>query len=245
MDALTPTPVPPAAHGLTAPNLALSLPALAGGADCWNKIGVTGDGSCAELSAVIHCRNCPVYSAAGARLLDRERPVNYQKYWTDYFARERKRINPARQSAVIFRVGTEWLALSTGSFLEVTDPRPIHTLPHRRNGIVLGLTNVRGQLLVCISLARLLGMERTLPPARRGPQNERLMVLDYQNSLVTFPVDDVPGVRRFHPEDLHPAPATVSRAHPGITRSILMWEDHKVGCLDEELLFAAINRSLA
>ena len=237
--------MPAAVGGLTPSNAALSLPALADGADCWNKIGVTGDGSCGELATVIHCRNCPVYSAAGARLLDRERPVDYQKYWTDYFARERKGINPARQSAVIFRVGNEWLALSTGSFLEVTEPRPIHTLPHRRNGIVLGVTNVRGQLLVCISLARLLGMERTLPPARPGPQNERLMVLEHQNSLVTFPVDDVQGVRRFHAEDLHPAPATVSHANPGITRSILMWEDHKVGCLDEESLFAAINRSLA
>ncbi len=223
----------------------MSLQILADGADCWNKIGVSGDGSCGELAAVIHCRNCPVYSAAGARLLDRERPVDYQKYWTDYFARERKGVAPARLSAVVFRVGNEWLALSTGSFLEVTEPRPIHSLPHRGNGVVLGLTNVRGQLLVCLSLARLLGMERTLPPARRGPQNERLMVLDYQNSLVTFPVDDVHGVRRFHAEDLHPAPATVSRANPGVTRSILLWEDRKVGCLDEESLFAAINRSLA
>ncbi len=34
--------------------------------DCWNRIGVRGDGSCPELKRHIHCRNCPVYSAAAA-----------------------------------------------------------------------------------------------------------------------------------------------------------------------------------
>ena len=36
--------------------------------DCWNKIGVRGDASCAELERHIHCRNCPTYSAAAVRL---------------------------------------------------------------------------------------------------------------------------------------------------------------------------------
>jgi chemotaxis-related protein WspD len=245
MDALKPTPEPAAANGLLRPEIALSQRPPDEGEDCWNKIGVSGDGSCGELAAVVHCRNCPVYSAAGLRLLDRERPVDYQKYWTDYFAREKKNPAAGRLSAVVFRVGDDLLALSTRCFLEVTEPRPIHTLPHRRNGVVLGLTNVRGQLLVCVSLARLLGMERARPPARPGPSNARLLVLENQDRLVTFPVDDVQGVRRFSPEDLHPAPVTVSRANPAVTRSILMWQDRKVACLDEDSLFAALNQSLA
>jgi len=217
----------------------------AGTVDCWNKIGVNGDKSCRELSSVVHCRNCSVYSAAGMLLLDRTRPLDYQKYWTDYFAREKKSAAQARLSAVIFQVGTEWLALSTGTFLEVAEPRPIHTLPHRRNGIVLGLTNVRGQLLVCISLGRLLGIERGVPLPCSGAQSQRLMVIELQGATATFPVDEVHGVHRYHPEDLHPAPSTLSRSNPGVTRSILMWKGRKVGCLDEESLFAAVNRSLS
>ena len=44
-----------------------SIPfARAGLNDCWNKIGVRGDGSCPELARHVHCRNCPVYSASAA-----------------------------------------------------------------------------------------------------------------------------------------------------------------------------------
>jgi chemotaxis-related protein WspD len=28
--------------------------------DCWNRIGVRGDGSCRELEQHIHCHNCSV-----------------------------------------------------------------------------------------------------------------------------------------------------------------------------------------
>ena len=38
-------------------------------ADCWDKIGVSGDRSCADLEAYIHCRNCPVYAKAALQLL--------------------------------------------------------------------------------------------------------------------------------------------------------------------------------
>jgi chemotaxis-related protein WspD len=216
-------------------------PSTTEGMDCWNQIGVAGDGSCPDLSVAIHCRNCPVYSAAGMRLLDRERPLDYQKHWTDYFSREKKSAAPARQSAVIFQVGAEWLALPTRAFVEVTEARPIHTLPHRRNGFVLGLTNVRGQLLVCISLGKLLGVERGSAPA----MSSRLMVLDCQGGLVAFPVQDVHGVHRFHPDELVPAPAMLARGNSGLTRSMLTWKGRKVGCLEEEALTGAINRGLA
>jgi len=213
-------------------------------ADCWNKIGVSGDKSCAELPSVVHCRNCPVYAAAGLRLLDRQRPLDYQRYWTGYFAREKKSAAQARLSVVIFQIGGEWLALPTGVFQEVAEPRPIHTLPHRRNGVVLGLTNIRGQLLVCVSLARLLGIERRALPFS-SVQSQRLMVIESQGNSVAFPVDDVQGVHRFHLEELHPAPPTLTRSATSPTRSILPWKDRRVGCLDEETLFAALNRSLS
>src|SRR2546423_6970639 len=81
---------------------------------CWLEIGLYGDGSCPELQKHIHCRNCPVYSSAGVRLLDRPLPEGYRGEWTAHFAREKqKQIPPARTSAVIFRVHSEWLALPT------------------------------------------------------------------------------------------------------------------------------------
>ncbi len=191
---------------------------------------------------MVHCRNCQVYSAAGMRLLDREPPADYRRYWTEYFSAERKRAAPGRISAVIFRLGTEWFALSTRAFQEVTERRAIHSLPHRRNGIVLGLTNVRGELLVCVSLGKLLGLGHDDPP---DEPCKRLVVAEWQGNLLTFPVNEVHGVHRFHPEDLQEVPATIARANPGLTQAILTWKNRKVGCLDEESLFSTINRSLA
>ena len=121
---------------------------------CWNGIGVYGDGSCAELKKFIHCRNCGVFSAAAHRLLDRPLPEAYRQEWTRHFAQIEKVQPPARKSAVVFRLKAEWLALPTHAFQEVGERRPIHSLPHRRDGIVLGLVNVRGELLVCVALDR-------------------------------------------------------------------------------------------
>jgi chemotaxis-related protein WspD len=237
-----PRPDQTAANGLPATVPSAPVPATAENFDCWNRIGVYGNGSCPELAAVVHCRNCQVYSAAGTRLLERAPPADYQRYWTEYFSAERKRAAPGRISAVIFRIGAEWFALSTRAFQEVTERRAIHSLPHRGNGVVLGLTNVRGELLVCVSLGKLLGVDPAAAPAESG---QRLVVAEWQGSLVTFPVDEVHGVHRFHPQDLHEVPATVARANPALTQSILTWKDRKVGCLDEESLFSTINRSLA
>jgi chemotaxis-related protein WspD len=144
-------------------------------------------------------------------------------------------------SAVIFRIGTEWLALSTRVFQEVTDQRKVHSLPHRRNGIVLGVTNVRGELLVCISLGKLLGIDRDSGPTEPC---KRLVVAEWLGSLVTFPVNEVHGVHRFQAQEMQEIPANVARANPSLTQAILTWKGLKVGCLDEESLFSTIDRSL-
>src|SRR3954468_13811615 len=128
--------------------------------NCWSQIGVHGDSTCPELKNFIHCRNCQVYSNAGAQLLDRPLPPNYRRDWTDHFARKKRTAAPAKISAVLFRIESEWLALPTQAFQEVAERRMIHSLPHRRAGLVLGLVNVRGELLICVSFSRLLGIKK-------------------------------------------------------------------------------------
>src|SRR6187455_1714785 len=119
--------------------------------DCWNKIGVRGDSSCTELEQAIHCRNCRVYSNAAANLLDGEPPADYIAHWTEQARQPKGLAERATVSVLIFRIGTEWLAVQTTALTEIASLRPIHSIPHRRNGVVLGLTNIRGELLVCVS----------------------------------------------------------------------------------------------
>jgi Magnesium chelatase, subunit ChlI len=59
--------------------------------DCWNQIGVFGDGTCPELAKVIHCRNCPVYAAGGRSLL----LIGPPGAGTSMLARRRTTILPA------------------------------------------------------------------------------------------------------------------------------------------------------
>jgi chemotaxis-related protein WspD len=212
--------------------------------DCWNKIGISGDNSCPELEKFVHCRNCPVYLAAGTRLLDHELPANYRREWTELFSKKKPTATPGALSGVIFRIAAERLALPTSAFQEVVEQRTIHSLPHRRQGIVLGLTNIRGELLICVSLGRLIGLTPEVRKVKPQTTYDRLLVMQWNGSRFVFPVDEVYGVQRYHPQELKEVPATLAKNTPNYTHGILSWRNTTVGCLDEELLFYTLNRSL-
>ena len=81
--------------------------------DCWNVIGVQGDASCPELDKAIHCRNCPVFSAAGRGLLEQAFPRGYLEKWGHILAQNKEVESAADLSLIVFRLGDEWLALRT------------------------------------------------------------------------------------------------------------------------------------
>lgn len=201
--------------------------------DCWNRIGVRGDKSCPELQLHSHCRNCPAYSAAATTLLDRELTV------TNSPVTEAPPANTEEmQSVVIFRVGSEWFALSTLLLNEIVGMRTIHSLPHRRNPALLGLANVRGELLVCVSIARLLiGESAPLP-------NGRLVVVRQAGGRLAFPVDEVQHAHRYRPKELKPVPVSVARSASAFTKGLLSWQGKIVAYLDERLILEALERGL-
>jgi chemotaxis-related protein WspD len=212
--------------------------------DCWNKIGVEGNQTCRELSRYIHCHNCPVFSAAAAQFLDRPSPPDYRREWTEHFSRAKKIATPAKTSAVIFRIGAEWLAMPTQAFQEVAERRRLHSLPHRRSGIVIGIVNIRGELLVCASLGRLLGLEAVTPQKRPRTMFDRLLVADWDGQRFAFPVEEVHGVHRFHSDDLRDPPATVAHSGVNCALGVFPWRNYTVGFLDPDALFASLNRNL-
>jgi chemotaxis-related protein WspD len=214
--------------------------------DCWNTIGVEGNGTCRELIRFVHCRNCPVYSAAGLQLLDRALTPEYRREWTEHFAREKKAGTPAKSSVVIFRVAFEWLGLPTTAFQEIAERRIMHSLPHRRGKIVLGLVNVRGELTICASLARLLGLEGdTRHEKKSHAVFDRLVVTHWNGGRLAFPVDEVYGIHRFRKDELREPPATISHSSHTYTQGIVSWRDRTVGVLNADALFASLNRNLS
>jgi chemotaxis-related protein WspD len=180
--------------------------------------------------------------SAALKLLDREAPAEYVSEWTTHVAAGKNAAEPGTKSVVIFRIDKEWLALSTDVFQEVTDHGTIRTLPDRRWGIVRGLINVRGELLLCVALETLLGMERV---AARMPK-DRLLIVGHGSGRFAVQVNEVFGVHRYHPNELRLAPAILLKASSGsYTVGILRWKGTTVACLDEALLFSALSKGLA
>jgi chemotaxis-related protein WspD len=224
--------------------------------DCWNQIGVQGDRSCPELETHIHCRNCPVYSAAGRGLLEREAPSGYLEEWTKLLAqsqqfpsrseRQQSALQRAKRSlsVTIFRLGDEWLALPAQLFKEITPPTSIHTLPHRSNDLFLGLANVRGEILMCVSLFNFLGIHSTTnATCQMSPVvYQRMVVVEVEGYSWAFAVDEVYGVHRVREQDLRPAPVAIAKSEESYTISTINWKNKKVNYLDSELLFYTLQR---
>ena len=228
--------------------------------DCWNRIGTRGDGTCPKLAEHSRCLNCPVFEQAAARLLDRPldeadlapatatsgpraRPhdgTSQASHATDTGAAA-----VATQSALVFRIADEWLGLPTAALRQVDDIRPIHSLPHRRNRVVLGLVNIRGALTVAASLGELLHLDRA-SSGKYTSRNSyaRMLVAAHRGEPVAFPVDEVEGVVRFAASSLLPVPTTLAHASASHSRGVLAWNGRTIGLLDTDRVFESLARSL-
>ncbi|KWN80386.1 chemotaxis protein CheW [Burkholderia ubonensis] len=229
--------------------------------DCWNRIGTRGDGSCPRLAAHARCLNCPVFAQAAATLLDRplsdadfaEAARTAHEDHDTHQAPPDARADDANapQTALAFRIADEWLGLPVPALRQIDGPRPIHPLPHRRNGVVLGLVNVRGTLTIAASLGALLGLDVGLDlehdaAGRHASRHAhaRLLVVEHRGDTVALPVDEVEGVLRFAASALLPAPTTLAHAATMHTRGLLAWRDTTLGLLDADRVFDSLARSL-
>ncbi|AEV61116.1 chemotaxis protein CheW [Pseudomonas sp. Lb2C1-1] len=205
--------------------------------DCWNRIGVHGDKSCPLLVEHIHCRNCSVYSAAATRLLDRyalpqdQRDVSLAPVDTDVVTR----------SLLMFRLGEEWLGLTTRSLVEVAPLQPIHSLPHQRSRALLGVANVRGALVACLSLVELLDLEPGVAAVSGARVMPRMLIVAAKGGPVVVPVDEVDGIHAIDERIL----ASASPSAGKYTRGVLPFKGRSLRWLDEEQLLSAVARSLS
>ncbi|WP_053147830.1 chemotaxis protein CheW [Pseudomonas sp. P97.38] len=205
--------------------------------DCWNRIGIHGDKSCPLLVEHIHCRNCSVYSAAATRLLDR------YALQQDDRARVQAPVDSdlVTRSLLMFRLGEEWLGLTTRSLVEVAPLQPIHSLPHQRSRALLGVANVRGALVACLSLAELLDLEPGGTTASGARSQPRMLIVAAKGGAVVVPVDEVDGIHAIDERIL----ANASPSAGKYTRGVLPYKGRSLRWLDEEQLLSAVTRSLS
>ena len=213
-------------------------------ADCWNHIGISGDGTCPELAHVTHCRNCRIFGDAGRGLFDREVPADYRREWSVLLAREKESLKSATESVVIFTLGAETLALPTHIFREVAEMRVLHRVPGTRGKLLQGLVNIRGEIQLCVALHSLLGIPVEAKDGKPFADG-RMLVVEHGASIWVFPVNKVHGTWRYDPDKLDAPPSTLEKSSSNYTRGTIEWEGKTVGCLNEETILAALKGSVS
>ena len=214
---------------------------------CWKKIGIWGDGSCHELRTHTHCRNCPTFSSAASRLLDRNLPPGYREEWSTHFVDKKADVVLRTLSVLVFRAGSEALALPMRVLQEVTEARVIRGVPHRRQGVVKGLVNVRGELVICASLQIALRLDcdsNTSDRSEREVAQRRLLIAKKDADRFAIPVDEIFGILRLSPGEIKDLPATVVHSERRCVSGMILWKEKSVGLLDEERLFELLNKNL-
>jgi chemotaxis-related protein WspD len=208
--------------------------------DCWNRIGIHGDKSCPLLIEHIHCRNCAVYSAAATRLLDRYALQQEDRGQVSTVAESEVKT----RSLLMFRLGEEWLGLATRSLVEVAPLQAIHSLPHQRSRALLGVANVRGALVACLSLVELLGLDGVSSVASGARVKPRMLIIAAHGGPVVVPVDEVDGIHAIDEHILEAASRSGTQACAKYTRGVLPFKGRSLRWLDEEQLLSAVTRSL-
>ena len=215
----------------------MTEPIVAAAADCWTQIGVAGDLSCARLAEHVHCRHCEVYGEAARRIL--ERPVDnaYRAYWAGHFRQPRIAAEAPDASALVFRVGAEWLAVAATMVASVAPVAAVHRVPHRSGGALLGIVNVGGRLVPAVSLAALLGIDETQAEPITGRHVfARLLVLDCGGQQCALPVAELKGMVRYASAQLAAPAATIDKGLVRHLGGVLAHDSLLIGVLDPALL---------
>jgi len=203
--------------------------------DCWNRIGVHGDKRCPLLERHVHCRNCEVYAAAATRLLDRYALIQ---------GHPAAAVQPVEEhtgrSMLLFRLGEEWLALTTACLAEIAPLQAVHSLPHQRSRLLQGVANVRGALVPCLSLADLLGVQAGAAEQRSGRAMPRMLILASEGGPVVMAVEEIDGIHRLDPLLLGSGQDATR-----FTAAVLQWRGRSVRVLDDQHLLSAVQRSLS
>lgn len=205
--------------------------------ECRNVIGIWGDRSCPELGALDHCYNCPVYTALGRRVLDRE--VSDAFYdsvnWSEH---GRVEDNPGQsKSVLVFRLGTDWFCISTDRVREIVHPSPVHPVPHRLKQGFEGLVNIRGEVHPSVDLRTLLGCG----VAQKPHGIPRMILIMDEGGCYAFLVDEVDNLLVLDLGSVARPPVSVEKRVPCYVSGMLKRETKDVAILDESLLMYSLR----
>ena len=212
---------------------------------CWVAQGVWGNKTCDRLSDLYHCSYCPKYKTAAASLLNQPISEIHLSERTEYYRRPRISSQIQTGSLLVFRLGKEWFGIPPRYIQEVTAQRKIHSIPHRKIGILRGVANIRGELLLCVSLADFLGIEMDEKSEKKSKLGSRWLVISHERHRLVIPTSEVQDIIPFSESELQMPPSTLGKGTIHFTRGLVLWQKNWVGCLDMQELFSALIQHLS
>lgn len=176
-------------------------------------------------------------------LLNRPTEGAYIEEWTRLLAASRTE-TPIQNnlSLVVFRLGKEWMALSTLVFLEITENKLVRGIPHRMGDVLKGLINLRGQLCLCVDLPKLLEIE---PYKESSAHSQRVVAIGLNKQRWVFLTDEILGIFSCDMDSLKNIPVTVAKSTANYFKGTVVLEGRHVSVLDEELLFYSLEKRMA
>lgn len=215
------------------------------GAGCWSRIGVAGDRSCDLLPQHAHCRNCGEYAGAAQHHLARPVDDAYLQDWAEHFRAPLTEKESLDASAVVFRIGREWLALPTAMFVRIAPHTTPHKVPHRGGRGLRGIVNIAGRLYPCVALADVLGIAEDGGASRAGRHTfARLLLVQWEDQAYALPVADLHGIVRYASGRVQAPAATINKGLLRFLTGVLPEADLRIGCLDVGLLGHQLARTL-
>ncbi len=193
---------------------------------CWQDIGSWSERppSCERLNRERHCRHCNVFSeAAKSKVYNSYAENDIFQQAKIIIAQQTTQPNEGIYSAIPFRMGPKWFLLPTHAVISIASNIRAHSIPNLKNYYVKGLVPVNGEIYLCFSLSRLMGINRDYsetPDLKRGIF-ERLMVINAGSIRIAIRVDEIREAVRYDDADVNKSCTDITSA----------WKPYLLGCV--------------
>ncbi|MFP3870977.1 MAG: chemotaxis protein CheW [Syntrophobacteria bacterium] len=137
---------------------------------------------------------------------------------------------PDQQQYLSFRLNNEWYALGVQYLGEVLAPPKITKVPSVPPHIV-GVMNLRGEILSVIDLKRLFGLTQG-----GATQEQAIVVVEHGQIRTGFLVDAIGDLVSFAPEEFNKEPAVVREGQRDVFEGTAPWGESVVSIVDLDWL---------
>jgi chemotaxis signal transduction protein len=186
-------------------------------------------------------------ASAILRLLDRPIGPTELDAGTTLAARP---VDAGRGQAVrllLFRIGEESAAIPAKQLRRVTPLARPSPIPHRSSRVLRGICNIRGEIVLCADLHRLLGLPdraAATAPQEASADPRRMVVIGPPDNSWAFEVEALLGVENVDPASFRAPPVTVEYSLGHFTLGVTEIGGRCVTILDGERLLGGFSAGL-